>query len=161
MRVVVQVRQEEKWESGEGRLLPEFKCYKELYQNKITQQESLSKQLRKQQKTIKENEASYTEQVGHHSILMTQIESVAQDSHDFCAHCSLSGAARWLYPHGALLTLACTLRACGLWCVIAEEVLPGPAEPAAHQAQGPHQRGPQQLRYESYRTPNEGPFGVA
>lgn len=66
--VVVQVRQEEKWESGEGRLLPEFKCYKELYQNKITQQESLSKQLRKQQKTIKENEASYTEQVGLHSI---------------------------------------------------------------------------------------------
>lgn len=61
---VDKVKQEEKWEAGDGRLLPEFKSYKELYQNKISQQESLSKQLRKQQKSIKENEAQYTEQVG-------------------------------------------------------------------------------------------------
>ena len=53
---------EEKWESGEGRLLPDFKTYKELYQNKIAQQEGLSKQLRKQQKSLKENEVVHSEQ---------------------------------------------------------------------------------------------------
>ena len=50
------VQQEEKWTAGQGRLLPEFQNFQELYQNKIAQQESLSKQLRKQQKKIKENE---------------------------------------------------------------------------------------------------------
>ncbi|GMH57494.1 hypothetical protein TrST_g3952 [Triparma strigata] len=50
------VQQEEKWTAGHGRLLPEFANHQELYQNKINQQESLSKQLRKQQKKIKENE---------------------------------------------------------------------------------------------------------
>jgi len=57
-----QVKMEEDWEAGEGRLLPDFKTYKELYQNKIIQQEGLSKQLRKQQKSLKENEFSHSEQ---------------------------------------------------------------------------------------------------
>lgn len=59
------VKMEEKWESGDGRLLPDFKTYKELYQNKIGQQEGLSKQLRKQQKGLKENEAVHSEQRKH------------------------------------------------------------------------------------------------
>ena len=50
------VQQEEKWAGGNGRLLPDFSCFQDLYQNKISQQEALSKQLRKQQKKIKEGE---------------------------------------------------------------------------------------------------------
>jgi len=47
----------EKWLNGnDGRLLPEFKSFSELYANKIAQQQNLSKALRKQQKRIKENE---------------------------------------------------------------------------------------------------------
>jgi intraflagellar transport protein 81 len=50
------VQMEEKWSNGNGRLLPDFKCFQDLYRNKISQQEALSKQLRKQQKKIKEGE---------------------------------------------------------------------------------------------------------
>ena len=50
------VQLEEKWQAGNGKLLPEFKGFTDLYQNKIAQQENLSKALRKQQKRIKENE---------------------------------------------------------------------------------------------------------
>jgi len=50
------VQMEEKWAAGNGRLLPDFASIQELYSNKIAQQESLSKQLRKQQKRVKENE---------------------------------------------------------------------------------------------------------
>lgn len=50
------VREEAKFERGEGRLLRNFKTWRELYQNKVQQQEQLAKQLRKQQKSIKENE---------------------------------------------------------------------------------------------------------
>ncbi|CAN0046252.1 unnamed protein product, partial [Hapterophycus canaliculatus] len=51
------VRQDERWEKGEGRLLPDFQCHRDLYEHKIRQQEALSKQLRRQQRSIKENEA--------------------------------------------------------------------------------------------------------
>ncbi|CAM9267833.1 unnamed protein product [Chrysoparadoxa australica] len=56
------VEQEERWEQGDGRLLPDFKCYKDLYEHKLRQQESLSKQLRRQQKSIKEAEGGSSEQ---------------------------------------------------------------------------------------------------
>ena len=51
------VLMEERWNDGDGRLLPDFKSFQDLYRNKIAQQESLSKQLRKQQKMIKEGES--------------------------------------------------------------------------------------------------------
>ncbi|CAN0456322.1 unnamed protein product, partial [Ectocarpus sp. 12 AP-2014] len=50
------VRQDERWEKGDGRLLPEFQCHRDLYEHKLRQQEALSKQLRRQQRSIKENE---------------------------------------------------------------------------------------------------------
>jgi intraflagellar transport protein 81 len=50
------VRQEEACERGEERLLRDFKTYKDLYNNKITQQQSLSDALRKRHKMMKENE---------------------------------------------------------------------------------------------------------
>lgn len=53
---VDRVREEAKFERGEGRLLRDFKTWRELYANKVQQQEQLAKQLRKQQKAIKENE---------------------------------------------------------------------------------------------------------
>ncbi|CAM9458362.1 unnamed protein product, partial [Phaeothamnion confervicola] len=56
------VRQEEAWDRGDGRLLPDFKCYKDLYEHKLRQQESMSKQLRRQQKSIREREGGGAEQ---------------------------------------------------------------------------------------------------
>ena len=56
------VREEAKFERGEGRLLRNFKTWRELYANKVQQQEQLAKQLRKQQKAIKENEGPNMEQ---------------------------------------------------------------------------------------------------
>ena len=50
--------QRERWEKGEGRLLPEFQCHRDLYEHKLRQQEALSKQLRRQQRSIKENEGA-------------------------------------------------------------------------------------------------------
>ena len=46
---------EEKYEKGEGRLLPNFKCFRELYMNKISSQENMAKEMRKQQKEMKES----------------------------------------------------------------------------------------------------------
>ena len=40
---MTRVNLEEKYEKGEGRLLPSFKCFRELYMNKLTQQENMSK----------------------------------------------------------------------------------------------------------------------
>jgi intraflagellar transport protein 81 len=59
---LARVKQEEAWKSGEGRLLPDFRCYKDLYEHKLRQQESLSKQLRRQQKSIREKEGGNTVQ---------------------------------------------------------------------------------------------------
>jgi len=47
--------QEKKWNDGNGRMLRDFASFKELYAHKIAQQEQLTKQLRKQQKELKEN----------------------------------------------------------------------------------------------------------
>jgi hypothetical protein len=49
------VRLEEKYEKGEGRLLPNFKSFRELYMNKIQSQENMAKEMRKQQKEMKES----------------------------------------------------------------------------------------------------------
>jgi len=49
------VELEEQFSKGEGHLLPEFKSFQELYQNKISQQQSLLQALRKHQNALKEN----------------------------------------------------------------------------------------------------------
>ncbi|GBG24327.1 Intraflagellar transport protein 81-like [Hondaea fermentalgiana] len=56
------VQDELAFQRGEGRLLRDFKSYKDLYQQKIQQQEQLSKELRKKQKGLKENAPVNTEQ---------------------------------------------------------------------------------------------------
>ncbi len=42
--------QESKWQKGEGRMMRDFASFKDIYTNKLTQQELLTKQLRKRQK---------------------------------------------------------------------------------------------------------------
>jgi len=54
--------EETKFEAGEGRLLRDFKTWKDLYTNKVAQQQQLSNQLRKQQKDLKENSTASMEQ---------------------------------------------------------------------------------------------------
>eukprot|EP00639_Heterosigma_akashiwo_P025865 CAMPEP_0194706812 /NCGR_PEP_ID=MMETSP0295-20121207/29781_1 /TAXON_ID=39354 /ORGANISM="Heterosigma akashiwo, Strain CCMP2393" /LENGTH=649 /DNA_ID=CAMNT_0039602819 /DNA_START=182 /DNA_END=2132 /DNA_ORIENTATION=- len=56
------VRQEEKYQKGKGRLLPEIQTFQDLYKNKEQQQKNMANQLRKRQKEIKENEGSYMKQ---------------------------------------------------------------------------------------------------
>ena len=56
---VDRTQMEEEWKSGKKNFLPEFKCIQDLYETKIQQQENLAKQLRKQQRSIKENEESH------------------------------------------------------------------------------------------------------
>ncbi|OQS07614.1 Intraflagellar Transport Protein 81 [Thraustotheca clavata] len=53
------VTQEEEFEKGNGKLLRDFRTFQELYKNKVNQQESLTKELRKQQKTLKSNLGDY------------------------------------------------------------------------------------------------------
>ena len=47
--------QEKKWQAGDGRMMRDFSSFKDLYTNKLSQQEQLTKQLRKRQKELKEN----------------------------------------------------------------------------------------------------------
>ena len=49
---------EDEWKSGKDKLLPEFRSIQELYENKIQEQENLTKELRKLQRNVKENEKS-------------------------------------------------------------------------------------------------------
>lgn len=56
------VQDELAFQRGEGRLLRDFKAYKDLYHHKIQQQEQLSKELRKKQRNLKENAPVNTEQ---------------------------------------------------------------------------------------------------
>ncbi|ETW10174.1 hypothetical protein H310_00544 [Aphanomyces invadans] len=58
------VTQEEEFEKGNGKLLRDFRTFQELYKNKVNQQESLTKELRKQQKTLKTNLGDYVVQRG-------------------------------------------------------------------------------------------------
>ncbi|CAM9341531.1 unnamed protein product [Ascophyllum nodosum] len=79
---VQSIRQEERWEKGEGRLLPEFQCHRDLYEHKLRQQEALGKQLRRQQRLIKENESGKTAQrrmfSGLHVLLKVKTELAAK-----------------------------------------------------------------------------------
>ena len=55
-------KMEDKWQSGKDKLLPEFKSIQELYENKVQQQENLTKQLLKQQRNLIEHEKSNVQQ---------------------------------------------------------------------------------------------------
>ena len=55
--------QEKKFQSGDSsRMMRDFASFKELYGHKITQQEQLTKQLRRQQKELKETAGAMTNQ---------------------------------------------------------------------------------------------------
>jgi len=62
------------WRSGKEQFLPEFQSLKDLYENKIQQQENLSKELRKKQRNIKENEESNI----HQRYLFTDLLNLLQ-----------------------------------------------------------------------------------
>ena len=53
---------EEEFEKGNGKLLRDFATYKELYQHKIQNQEQMSKELRRKQKSLRENAGMHAEQ---------------------------------------------------------------------------------------------------
>ena len=65
---------EDKWERGDGRLLPNFKCYQELYANKLTIQQHSSEQLRRQKAAIEKNEGSSMKQRAMFSDLYKLLE---------------------------------------------------------------------------------------
>jgi hypothetical protein len=54
--------QEKKWQSGDGRMMRDFASFKDLYANKLSQQEQMTKALRKKQKELKENAGVMTNQ---------------------------------------------------------------------------------------------------
>ena len=54
--------EEQQFRDGEGRLLRDFGTWKELYENKLAQQEQLSKQLRRQQRDLNENASEHARQ---------------------------------------------------------------------------------------------------
>jgi intraflagellar transport protein 81 len=83
--------QEQKWQNGNGRLMRDFPTYKDLYsvskniiqplgyiftcslwvlQNKLTQQEQLIKQLRKNQRDLKETSDTMGCQKGDFQVLL-------------------------------------------------------------------------------------------
>ncbi|DAZ95015.1 TPA: hypothetical protein N0F65_003641 [Lagenidium giganteum] len=59
---IEKIEQEMEFEKGNGRLLRDIKSFQELYKHKVAQQESLTKELRKQQKTLKSNTAEHNAQ---------------------------------------------------------------------------------------------------
>jgi len=59
---VDRAEQEKAWQAGQGRMIRDFATLKEFYANKLTQQEHLTKQLRKKQKELKENSGALTNQ---------------------------------------------------------------------------------------------------
>ena len=54
--------QEKKWQSGDGRMMRDFASFKDLYTNKLAQQEQMTKALRKKQKELKEQAGAMTNQ---------------------------------------------------------------------------------------------------
>ena len=60
---IEKVRLEEDWRNGTEKMLPDFKCLHDLYEHKLIQQENLAKQLRIEQRVIKENEPENVKQV--------------------------------------------------------------------------------------------------
>lgn len=72
------VQREMEYENGNGRLLRDFETFQNLYNHKITQQESLSKELRKQQKTLRETGSGTTNQRSQFDALLTLLQAKAK-----------------------------------------------------------------------------------
>jgi len=70
------VQRENEWRHGVEKMLPDFKSLEDLYQNKITQQETLVKQLRVDLKKLNEAEYENVKQVSHvtHTYSLTSIK---------------------------------------------------------------------------------------
>jgi intraflagellar transport protein 81 len=75
---LARVDQEKKWQSGQGRLMRDFASLKELYTNKLAQQEQLTKQLRKRQKELKENAGALTNQKTNFMTLQVLLDAKAR-----------------------------------------------------------------------------------
>lgn len=73
--------QEKKWLDGNGRLLRDFASYKELYTHKLTQQDHLTKQLRKQEKELNENSYALTNQKTNFANLQLLLSAKVSGSH--------------------------------------------------------------------------------
>lgn len=59
---LAKAEQEKKFQNGQGKLMRDFTCYKELYAHKMTQQEQLIKSLRKSQRDLKDSFDATTNQ---------------------------------------------------------------------------------------------------
>jgi len=66
---------EKKWQSGDGRMMRDFGSFKDLYTHKLSQQEALTKQLRKKQKELKENSGVMTNQKTNFMHLQALLEA--------------------------------------------------------------------------------------
>jgi intraflagellar transport protein 81 len=75
---LARVDQEKEWQSGHGRLMRDFASLKELYTNKLAQQEQLTKQLRKRQKELKENAGALTNQKTNFMTLHALLDAKAR-----------------------------------------------------------------------------------
>jgi intraflagellar transport protein 81 len=53
---------EKKYQSGHDQLMRDFRSYQDLYSHKLTQQDQLTKQLRRRQKELKESSEAMTNQ---------------------------------------------------------------------------------------------------
>ena len=54
---------EEEWQNGNEKMLPDFKCLRDLYDHKLRQQEQLTKQLRIEKRVLREDEDENINQV--------------------------------------------------------------------------------------------------
>ena len=96
------VDDEAKYESGDGRLLRDFKTYKELYTHKIQNQEQMAKELRRRQKALRESAGAHAEQnkmfASLRRLLSAKLNAVApadsQSPSSANASAGASGAAR-------------------------------------------------------------------
>lgn len=67
------------WKEGKGRgLLPNFKCYEDLYNNKLTQQQAFSEQLRKQRAQLEKHEGPSMKQ----RLIYTDVEKLLACKHN-------------------------------------------------------------------------------
>ena len=70
------IEMEENWKNGDDKMLPDFKCLHDLYEHKLVQQENLAKQLRIEQRLIKENEPENMKQVSRKGLDKQIVKSV-------------------------------------------------------------------------------------
>lgn len=73
------IENEDKWERGDGCLMPNFKTYQALYKDKVSRQQVLTEQLRKSKASISGNESSNMKQrelfAGLHTLLQCKLQA--------------------------------------------------------------------------------------